>query len=187
MTCTGMGLNDFGLPGYDRDMTAYVALLRAVNVGGTGAMPMSDLRALCEGSGFLRVRTYIASGNVVFDSDLGEAAVKESLETALRAYAGRSLGVMIRTGPQMAAVRDDNPFASAPANRVMAIFLNHPPDPGALDAVTGRVDEALVLGAREIYVHYPSGMAKTKLRIPASREGTARNMNTVATLAEWTA
>ena len=49
-------------------MAAYVALLRAVNVGGTGKLPMSDLKALCEKAGFGKVRTYIASGNVVFDS-----------------------------------------------------------------------------------------------------------------------
>ena len=51
---------------------AYVALLRAVNVGGTGKLPMSELAAMCEDAGFARVRTYIASGNVVFVSELDE-------------------------------------------------------------------------------------------------------------------
>jgi uncharacterized protein (DUF1697 family) len=168
-------------------MTAYVALLRAVNVGGTGALPMSDLRALCEACGFLGVRTYIASGNAVFKSDMDEAGVKESLQAALHAYAGKNVGVLVRTGADMAAVLSHNPFASAPGNRVMAIFLDNPPPPDALEAAAGRSDEAIVLGGREIYVHYPSGMARTKLRIPAARDGTARNMNTVATLAQWTA
>ena len=54
-----------------------------------------------------------------------------------------------------------------------------------LDDVTGRApDEALVLGTREIYVRYGSGMAATKLRVPAASEGTARNLNTVSRLAE---
>jgi len=48
-------------------MTRYVALLRAVNVGGTGKLPMADLKALCTELGFKRVETYIASGNVIFD------------------------------------------------------------------------------------------------------------------------
>ena len=54
-------------------MTKYVALLRAVNVGGTGKLPMAELRAMCESIGFAKVRTYIASGNVVFESELHEA------------------------------------------------------------------------------------------------------------------
>ena len=48
-------------------MNAYVALLRAVNVGGTGKLPMTQLKAMCEAAGFLSVQTYIASGNVVFN------------------------------------------------------------------------------------------------------------------------
>ncbi|RZA31633.1 MAG: DUF1697 domain-containing protein, partial [Lysobacteraceae bacterium] len=50
-------------------MSTYVALLRAVNVGGTGKLPMAELRQLCEASGFAGVRTYIASGNVVLQSE----------------------------------------------------------------------------------------------------------------------
>jgi len=51
-------------------VTTYVALLRAVNVGGTGKLPMAALKAMCETIGCTNVRTYIASGNVVFDSRL---------------------------------------------------------------------------------------------------------------------
>ena len=57
-------------------MTPTIALLRAVNVGGTGKLTMADLRTLCAGIGFARARTYIASGNVVFDTDLTEAEAK---------------------------------------------------------------------------------------------------------------
>ncbi|HVH78916.1 MAG TPA: hypothetical protein VM782_05980, partial [Stellaceae bacterium] len=71
--------------------------------------------------------------------------------------------------------------------RVMAIFLDNPPAPDALTAMVGQQDEEIALGRREIYVHYPSGQGRSKLRIPAARFGTARNMNTVATLAEWAA
>ena len=99
-------------------MTSFVALLRAVNVGGTGKLPMSDLKAICEELGFTSVRTYIASGNVVFAS---------------------------------------------------------------------RKDEEIKLGKREIYVHYGEGMGQSKLVIPAAKTGTARNMNTVATVAKMAA
>ncbi len=168
-------------------MTAYVALLRAVNVGGTGKLPMAQLRALCASAGFTRVRTYIASGNAVFESGAEEGAVKAALESALAAYAGRPVGVMVRTGPEMAAVAAANPFASAPANRTVAIFLDAAPPADLLSGVTGLRSERIAPGLREIYVHYGEGLADTRLKIPAAAAGTARNMNTVTTLAAWAA
>jgi uncharacterized protein (DUF1697 family) len=168
-------------------VTAYVALLRAVNVGGTGKLPMTELRAMCEAAGFFNVRTYIASGNVVFESDRPEPVVKAALERALQAYAGKPVGVMVRTGAEMAAILAANPFTQAAPNRTVAIFLDESPAADALAGITGRGDEEIALGAREIYVHYGSGMARSKLKIPAARRGTARNMNTVATLAAWAA
>ena len=165
-------------------MTSYVALLRAVNVGGTGKLPMTELRAMCEGCGFKDVRTYIASGNVVFEADPDEAAVQAKLEAALQAYAGKPVGVAIRTGPEMAAVLAANPFGEAAPNRTVAIFLKTPPPTDLLDKVTGQAREEIAIGVREVYVHYPDGQADTKLKIPAASSGTARNMNTVAKLAE---
>jgi uncharacterized protein (DUF1697 family) len=168
-------------------MTHYVALLRAVNVGGTGKLPMAELRAMCESLGFASVRTYIASGNVVFSSKLTEKAVKTKLERALETYAGKPVGVLIRTAAELAAVLDANPFKSAAPNRTVAIFLDAPPPADTLTGVSGRQTEEIALGTREIYVHYGNGMAKSKLKITAAKTGTARNMNTVATLAEWAA
>jgi hypothetical protein len=62
-------------------MTAFVALLRAVNVGGTGKLPMIEFVRMCEAAGFISVRTYIASGNAVFSSRATEARVKAASET----------------------------------------------------------------------------------------------------------
>jgi uncharacterized protein (DUF1697 family) len=102
-------------------MTRYVALLRAVNVGGTGKLPMTELRAMCEGCSFKDVRTYVASGNVVFKANLDEAAVQAKLEAALQSYAGKPVGVAVRTGAEMAAVLAANPFGAAAPNRIVAI------------------------------------------------------------------
>ena len=165
-------------------MNAYVALLRAVNVGGTGKLPMSDLKRLCEQAGLRSVRTYIASGNVVFESSQTEAAIRNSLEKELAAYAGKPVGVLVRSADQMARVAADNPFPDAKPSYCVAIFLDEKPLKGALDDLKGLQDEEVALGRREIYVHYPSGQGKSKLTIPAARAGTARNMNTVAKLAE---
>jgi uncharacterized protein (DUF1697 family) len=168
-------------------MGSFVALLRAVNVGGTGKLPMSELKAMCEELGFAAVRTYIASGNVVFTSRKSEAAIKTALEKRLHAYAGAPVGVLVRSAAEMAQVSADNPFPKATPNRTVAIFLDRAPPEDALASIRGQNNEELSLGRREIYVHYGDGMGTSKLVLPAAKTGTARNMNTVATLAKMAA
>jgi uncharacterized protein (DUF1697 family) len=168
-------------------MRAFIALLRAVNVGGTGKLPMTELKSMCEAAGFKAVRTYIASGNVVFQSAKTETQVKAALEASLAVYAGKPVGVLVRTAEEMAAVLANNPFPEMPGNCTVAIFLDNAPAADALQAVSGRVREEMRLGLREIYVYYPDNMGESKLRIPAAKSGTARNMNTVAKLAEMAA
>jgi uncharacterized protein (DUF1697 family) len=165
-------------------VAAFIALLRAVNVGGTGKLPMSELKSMCEALGFAAVKTYIASGNVVFTSRKSEAAVKKALETALESYAGKPVGVMVRTLAEMARVLADNPFPKMAPNRTMAIFLDRAPPADTLAVLRGLKDEQVRLGRREIYVHYGEGMGQSKLVIPTAKAGTARNMNTVAALAK---
>lgn len=148
---------------------------------------MAELQAMCEKAGFLKVKTYIASGNVVFTSKLSEAKVKAALEASLPKYAGRPVGVMVRTAAEMAAVLAANPFSGEAPNRTVAIFLDEKPPADALKHMTGQGDEEVGLGVREIYVHYGEGMGTSKLKIPAAKAGTARNMNTVAKLAEMAA
>jgi uncharacterized protein (DUF1697 family) len=168
-------------------MAAFIALLRAVNVGGTGKLPMSELKAMCEELGFSAVRTYIASGNVVFTTRKSEAAIKAALERRLEAYAGKPVGVVVRPAQEMAEVAANNPFPKMAPNRTMALFLDHAPPADTLSTVRGQKDEEIALGRREIYIHYGDGMAKSKLVIPAAKSGTARNMNTVAVLAKMAA
>ena len=168
-------------------MTVFVALLRAVNLGGASTLPMVELRAMCDAAGHRNVRTYIASGNVVFESGRSESAVKADLETRLADYAGKPVGVVIRTGAEMAAVRDANPFPDSPGNRAVAIFLDAEPPTDALTKAVGCKNEVMALGLREIYVAYDEGMGTSRLRIPAAKAGTARNMNTVTKLAAMAA
>lgn len=168
-------------------MASYVALLRAVNVGGTGKLPMTELKAMAEALGFARVRTYIASGNLLFESSQTEAAIKAALEARLEQYAGKPVGVLLRTAAEMAEVARRNPYPEAPGNRVVAIFLDAAPSPEALHTLKHQKDERLALGTREIYVHYGEGMADSKLVIPAAKTGTGRNLNAVAKLAAMAA
>jgi uncharacterized protein (DUF1697 family) len=160
----------------------FVALLRAVNVGGTGKLPMTDLKAMCVQLGFEGVETYIASGNVVFDSPRTALEVQTDLEHALEDYAGKRVGVLIRTATEMRAVLEGNPFPDAPGNRTVAVFLPTAPGANALAKVSGQEDEQIALGTREIYVAYGENMGRSRLKIPIAANGTARNMNTVAKL-----
>lgn len=164
-------------------MTVFIALLRSVNVGGTGKLPMSDLRAMCEDAGFSKIRTYIASGNVLFESKLSETKVKAALEKRVKAYAGRAVPVLVRTAAEMAAIAKANPFKKTDPARTVAIFLDDAPARDTIANVKGQTIEEIKLGKREIYVHYGDGIGNTKLRIPAAATGTARNLNTVSKLA----
>jgi len=168
-------------------VTTFVALLRAVNVGGTGKLPMADLVAMAENAGFECVRTYIASGNLLFESRSSASEVKETLERALAAYAGKPVGVMVRSAAEMAAVLSANPFPDAAPNRTLVTFLDARPPEDFLDHVVAPGGEEVRGGVREIYVHYGAGMGTSKLRLPAAKAGTARNMNTVARLVAMTA
>lgn len=161
-------------------MTVYIALLRAVNVGGTGKLPMADLVRLAESAGFLHAETYIASGNLVFESPGSEEEVKAKLEDALAEYAGKPVAVVVRTAAELASILSANPFPDKAPNRVAVIFLDDPP-PADFEVVAPAGEEVRT-GSREIYVHYPEGMGRSKLKLPAAKKGTARNINTVTRL-----
>ena len=131
-------------------MTGYVALLRAVNVGGTGKLPMTVLAEICKATGFSDVQTYIASGNVVFQSNNDEDRVRFALEDRLRVYAGKSMGVVVRTASEITGTLARNPFAGSPANRVMALFVDRPLPGDPLDGATGARNEQSTPGETRI-------------------------------------
>ena len=162
----------------------YVALLRAVNVGGTGKLPMPELKSLCERLGFSAVKTYIASGNVVFDSALSAKEVKTTLEAGLARELKLSTTVFVRTGKELAEILALNPFKTQPGNQTAVVFLHEAAPPDAVAKATGQSGEQIVLGLSELFIYYPNGMGSTKLRLPAAQSGTARNINTVMKLAE---
>ena len=100
------------------------------------------------------------------------AALCEQTATQARAAAVAYEAAFAMTVPP--AIVAANPFSAAAGNRTVAIFLDEAPPADALAGVTGREDEEVVLGVREIYVHYPNGMGRSKLKIPAARSGTGR-------------
>ncbi|CAN7217964.1 DUF1697 domain-containing protein [Neorhizobium sp. LjRoot104] len=164
-------------------MTVYVALLRAVNVSGT-ALQMAELKSICETLGFSDVRTYIQSGNVLFRSDEAEAKVAEKLDEALGQKLGRKPGVMVRSTGELEAIVENVPFPDAKPNFLLVYFLAEKPARDALDTMVAPDGEEAVVAGREIYVHYPIGSGKSKLKLAALKPGTSRNLNTVRKLAE---
>ena len=111
---------------------AYAALLRGINVGGVKLL-MTDLARLCAGEGLDCVKTYIASGNVVFTSQKKEAAVRAALERRLEAHMGKPIPVLVRTAGELAATVAANPFPGVAGNRLLVFFLPDEP-PTAFDA-----------------------------------------------------
>ncbi|WP_333829866.1 DUF1697 domain-containing protein [Pararhodobacter sp.] len=168
-------------------MEVFVALLRAVNVGGTGKLPMTELRALCTAAGFENTRTYIQSGNVVFRTGQSREAAQTALETRLREHCGKAVATFLRDAASMQDVLARNPFPTAAPDRVAILFLNGTPPPDLLLSAKGRRDEQIEPGLQEVFIHYPSGMGRSRLRLAVMDHGTARNLNTIRKLAAMAA
>ncbi|MFN8613597.1 MAG: DUF1697 domain-containing protein [Vulcanimicrobiota bacterium] len=162
-------------------MSTYIALLRAINVGGTGKLSMARLRELCRSDGFERVKSYIQSGNLVLDSPLSQAQVKGRLESLLQAELGKHHAVFVRTIAELAEVLKANPFSEAEAGAVQVVFFDQLPDLKVELAPDG---ERLLPGRREVYVVYPGGMGRSRLKAPGLQAGTGRNLNTLRKLLE---
>lgn len=177
-------------------MTTYIALLCAVNVGGTGKLPMSQLRATLEGLGYRNVATYIQSGNAVFDAGGAAATVAKALSAALEKQAGAPVGVIVRTHEELGRVIAGNPFAeeaAAEGARVHVGFLSCAAVEGAtagLDRIVAQYParrDRYSLAGDTLYLHFPDGAGESKFttraleRILGAR-ATARNWNTVLKL-----
>ncbi len=164
-------------------MPRFVALLRAVNVGGTGKLPMADLRADCSALGYENVRTYLASGNVVFDAAGHKDEVRTALEATLSRRVGKPATVILTDRDRLARLRGALPFAEADGARVGILFLNRPALPSDLGSVRHRIAEDVRLAEDHIVIHFPDGMGRSRLKLDAFDQGTLRNRNTVEALA----
>jgi uncharacterized protein (DUF1697 family) len=163
---------------------ARVALVRAVNVGGTGRLPMTELAAACREIGWTEVKTYLASGNVVFRGTGTEKEMVARLEAKLGCAMGKPVTVLLRTARELEDALRRNPFGESESARTLIFFLPLAAPPDAARTATGRKREEIASSGREVFVHYPDGIADSRLKIPAVRAGTARNLNTVRKLEE---
>lgn len=180
-------------------MTAFVVLLRGVNVGGHNRLPMADLRSALTESGLGSVRTYIQSGNIVLDSP---ASDPEAVAARVRSVIARGFSLDVpaiaMTGTAFAEMASANPFSAEPdPKRVHAIVLPYPPTDQMREGVAQREARAAAAGGRDAialidqaaYLHTPDGFGTSALAaaLLSSRssplvDGTARNWATVTAL-----
>ena len=163
----------------------YVALLRGVNVGGRNKLPMADLRDAFTAAGCTGVRTYIQSGNVVFEAAPNLAGrVPELVTRAISQRFGISTAVVVRSGDELQQVATSNPFDTSGDPRFLQVaFLEDTPGAEAvarLDPERSLPDVFAVRG-RNVYLHYPNGTARSKL----TNEYLARQLQTASTMRNW--
>lgn len=169
-------------------------MLRGINVSGQKIIKMKNLRASFEGLGFERVRSYVQSGNVIFDcAKTPSSNLSGSIKERISIDFGFSVPLVLRTSDEMEEIVDDNPFLQdkrIDRSKLHVTFLSSFPAKaglGRLDALTMNSDQFNVHG-REIYLHCPNGYGRTKLSNTViekllSVEATTRNWKTVNTLA----
>lgn len=164
-------------------MTTYVALVRGINVGGTGRLPMADLKGLLAGLGCENVATYIQSGNVVFDAEPGEWA--DLIADAIEATAGFRPKIMVQAADAFRAVAAGNPFPTDEPKAMHVYFLDGSPNWTAkaeMEAVKSDVERFYITDAA-VYLHTPEfltgSMLAPKLERLIGVPATARNWRTV--------
>lgn len=174
-------------------MPRYIAFLRAINVGGH-TVKMDRLRALFAEMGFTNVETFIASGNVIFDTATTDtAALEREIEAGLHAALGYRVDTFIRTPAELAIVAANRPFNdtdhTAPHTLYVA-FVGSAPDEGARARVLALANEvdAFHVDGRELYWLRrdevgESAMSGAVIEKALGGPATVRNMRTVARLA----
>lgn len=171
----------------------YVALLRAVNVGGA-KVPMAQLREVCAGLGWRGVETYIQSGNVVFDSDAPASELEAALEQAIERHFSLVRPVMVRSAAQWSAYAAGSPFPAQERDQPNYLLLGVAKQPlvaGAAEALQARgvAGEQVRQTGEALWFWFPDGSGVSKLTPAAIDKAagspvTTRNWRTVQKLAE---
>ena len=174
-------------------MATHIALLRAVNVGGSKRLAMGDLRTLFTGLGFESVQTLLQSGNVVFTSSSGASKKFENLlEDGAEADLKLQTDFFVRSAKEWEVLVQHNPFvreARRDPSKLLVMFLKRAPSTGAVRSLQSSIKGPELIRAhrKQAYIVYPNGIGRSRLTGPAIEKalgsrGTARNWNTVLKL-----
>jgi len=172
-------------------MTAYVALLRAVNVGGRG-IKMAALRTLFADLGFADARTHLQSGNVVFTANGDRGQIAATIEAGIVDRFGFRSETVLRTASEMGRLMERNPFAEMARedpSHLLVMFLAGLPtaeDRAALRMEWDGPETWKAVGA-DLFICYPKGIGRSKLKLKLKTPGTGRNWNVVQVLASLAA
>lgn len=167
-------------------METYAALLRGINVGGRAKVAMSELRQLFVDLGYADAKTYIQSGNVVFEASLrSPARAATEISARIEKDLGVRCSVLLRTRQELAIVLAGNPYlgAGADLSALYVTFLDVEPDAGQAKRLVVPPGETaeFTLAGRELYLHYPDGYGRTKL----SNTYIEKRLGVVATTRNW--
>jgi uncharacterized protein (DUF1697 family) len=173
-------------------MTAYVALLRGINVGGNNILPMQEFRNLLASLGCEDIATYIQSGNAVFTSAGKAPALSVSIADSIEAKYGFRPAVLVLSAGEFETIAAASPFVVAPGeeNQVHIFFMAKPaarPNTGRLKEIA-TVNEKFVLAGRAFYFHAPDGIGRSRLAAEVEKclgvPATGRNIRTVGKIRE---
>jgi uncharacterized protein (DUF1697 family) len=179
----------------EKIMTGYIALLRGVNVGGN-ILKMERLRGVWSELGFKNVRTYVQSGNVVFNAAGSPANLSRAIEKKLAGETRLPVAVIVRTAMEMGKIIAGNPFLKVKGEGIDRLKLHvtflgavAPKDADdRLNAVKAGLEQFYCVD-REVYLYLPNGYGRAKLtnnvvEKALSVKATTRNWNTVSKLHE---
>ena len=178
-------------------MPTHIAMLRGINVSGHKIIKMERLRACFAALGFSNVKTYVQSGNVIFEAaNDSPAGLSQKIEQNISRDFGFSVPVFLRTAEEMGEIIQRNPFlkdAALDQSKLHITFLSDAPPKTALEQLqplATKPEQLRILG-REIYLFCPNGYGKTKLSNTAIEKklsvgATTRNWRTVNTLLAMT-
>lgn len=168
-------------------MGVWVALLRGVNVGGAGKLPMAEFRDMLTRMGFDGVQTYIQSGNVVFNSDHAAPELEVMIRDGVQTRFGFAPATFVLAEAEFASSRTDHPFPDANPKFVHVVFLRETPKPDeAVLRALAMPGDGWHVGPRRFTLHTPGGFGTSKLaeKLPRllPQPMTARNLRTIAEL-----
>jgi uncharacterized protein (DUF1697 family) len=171
-------------------MAVFIALLRAINVGGNTIIPMAELKALCAKHGYKDAKTLLQSGNLVLTaSRTTPAALAKKLEAAILGHFGKEVRVIVRTPDELRQIVARNPYPAAARDdpsHLLVTFLADAPTAEAAKALAAwkHATEPFKVDGRELFTHYKSSVGTSKFVGPTierllATTGTARNWNTI--------